>query len=133
MDDREELSVRIPKPKIDHPPEVYEAIIRECGRKPLRIGELLQACGWSLADAAWAVVNWDLPTLAAALANERARRHTKLASLSDAEVAKIKAELDAAAARQAGTNQPPRKTTRVVGTTPRLTPRPPKKPDAPRS
>ena len=123
--------MRIPKPKTNHPPEVYEAILRECGHRPVRLGEHLQACGWTMADAAWAAVNWDLPTLAAALANERANRNMKPTNLSDAGLARIKADQDEAAAKKTTAKLRPKKTTRIVPATPRTRPRTPRERDNP--
>ena len=115
--------MRLPKPKFKHPPEVYAAIIAEHGDNPVRMAERLQACGWTLADAAWAAVHWDLRTMAAAVANERAARDAKPTNLSDGDLAKLRAKIDAA---QKPPHSPrPRRTTRIVRTTPRLTPRPP--------
>lgn len=115
--------MRLPKPKFKHPPEIYAAIIAEHRDNPVRMAERLQACGWSLADAAWAAVHWDLRTMAAAIANERAERGTKPTSLSDAELAKLGAEIDAAQKPP----HPPRRTTRIMRTTPKFTARPPTK------
>ena len=115
--------MRIPKPENNHSPEIYEAIIRECGRRPTRLGEHLQACGWTMAAAAWAIVNWDLPTLAAALANERAKRDKKPTTLSEAELAKIRADL--AQAKPAVPPPQSKKTTRIARSLPEPTPRTP--------
>ena len=92
------------------------------------MAELLQSCGWSLGDAGWAAVNWDITWLAAAIANEREERGAKLTSLSDAALAKIREEIKTAA------NQPteaakPKRTNRIGRTPPRLTPGDPKKPE----
>ena len=59
----------LPLPKFHHPPEIYEAIIQEHRENGLRMGEVLMACGWTIGDAAKAVVNWDRRTRAAAVAN----------------------------------------------------------------
>lgn len=118
--------MRIPKPKPNHPPEVYEAIIRECGHKPLKMGEHLQACGWALADAAWAAVHWDLQTLATAIANERAGRNSKLTNLSESDFAKLKKEIEADQKPQPST---PRRTPLISKTTPKVPPRPSKRVD----
>ena len=120
MDSEEDLWMRLPKPKRSHPPEIYQAIIQECGNCNIRLAQHLQSCGWTLADAGWAAASWDLPTLAAALANERATRNIKPTTLSDTEVAKIKTELAATAAtKKATANLRPKKTTRIVRTKPR--------------
>ena len=87
--------MHIPKPVRNHPPEVYEAILRECGREPLRLGAHLRACGWALVDAAYAVAQWDAHTLAVALANERTKRRARLTASSEAELAEIRLELAA--------------------------------------
>lgn len=127
MERREDLWMRIPKPKFRHPPEIYVAIIQEHRDNPVRMAERLQAGGWTMADAAWAAVNWDLRTLAAAVANERAARDTKPTSLSDGDLAKLREEIDAA--QKPPATPRPRKTTRIMRTTPRFTSRPPKRPD----
>ena len=119
--------MRLPKPKFQHPPEVYQAIIHEHRENAVRIGERLMACGWTLADAGWAAANWDLRTLAAAVANERAARDSKPTNLSDGDLAKLKAEIDAA--QKPPPPPRPRRTTRIIRTTPRLPQRPPKRAD----
>ncbi len=131
MDSKEDPWMRLPKPRCCHPPEIYQAIIREGGNSHIRLAQHLQSCGWTLADAGWAAANWDLPTLAAALANERAQRNMRLTTLSDAEVATIKAELAASAATKATGSIQPKRTTRVVRATSRLPARPPTKPEDP--
>ncbi len=123
--------MRIPKPKFKHLPEVYQAIIAEHRHSEVRMAERLQACGWTLADAAWAAVNWDLRTMAAAVANERAARDAKPTSLSEGDLAKLRTEIDAA--QKPSATPRPRKTTRIVRTTPSLTPRPPKRPEEPKA
>lgn len=125
MDRREDPWMRLPKPKFRHPPEIYAAIIQEHRDNAVRMAERLQACGWTLADAAWAAVNWDLRTLAAAVANERAARDTKPSNLSDGELTELRDEIDAG--QKPALSQKPRKTTRIMRTTPKLTPRPPTK------
>ncbi len=128
----EEPWMRLPKPKRAHPPEIYRAIMRECGDSSIRLAQHLQSCGWTLAAAGWAAANWDLPTLAAALANERASRNIRPTMLPEAEVAKLRAEMEAAAAKKATGNLRPRKTNRIPRTTPRIdTPRLPKQPEEP--
>ena len=87
--------MRLPIPKFVHPPEIYRAIIREHQESPLRMGEVLMACGWTIGDAAWTAVNWDLQTLAAAIAHERAKRHVQLTMLSEEEVAELKKQIQA--------------------------------------
>ena len=120
---QEELLMRLPKPPFQHPPEVYHAIVREHQDNPMRMAERLQACGWTLADAAWAAVHWNPLWLAAAIADERATRDAKVTSLSETELAKLRVEIGEAKKPAATTR--PRKTTRIMRTTPRLTPRPP--------
>ncbi|MBE7158213.1 MAG: hypothetical protein INR62_07230, partial [Rhodospirillales bacterium] len=77
--------LRLPTPKFQHSEEIYQAIIREHLSSDVRMGEVLMACGWTLADAAWACVNWDLRTVAAAIADERDKRGLRVTTLSDAE------------------------------------------------
>ena len=113
--------MRLPKPKFSHPPEIYLAIIKEHRDCAVRLAERLQACGWAMADAAWAAVNWDLPTLAAAVANERAARDAKITLLSEAEVARLRAQLEGAKGPPA--TPPSKKTTRII-----RTPKPPASP-----
>lgn len=122
---RENLWMRLPKPKFKHPPEIYVAIIKEHRDNAVRMAERLQAFGWTLADAAWAAVNWDLRTLAAAVANERASRDSKLTNLSDDDLAKLRGEIDTA--QKPAFSPRPKRTTRIVRTTPKLTPRLPTK------
>ena len=55
----------------------------------MRMGEFLMACGWTIRAAAWSVLNWDLYTLAAAIANEKAGREFKLSPLSANRVTKL--------------------------------------------
>ena len=126
MDNQEDFWMRLPRPKRAHPLEIYEAIIREHRGSEVRLGEYLMACGWTLGDAGWAAANWDLPTLAAAVANERVSRKIRVTTLSEAEVAKLKAEIEVAATKKATANLRPKRTTRII----RTTPRPPKKPDS---
>ena len=119
--------MRLPLPKLEHPPEIYEAIVREYHGKDVRMAEVLMACGWTMVDAAWAAVNWDLRTVAAAIANERAKRKVRLTSLSDAELADLKKQIQT----EKKATQPirPKRTTRIVPrTTPRIGARPPRKP-----
>lgn len=122
--------MRLPVPKFFHPPEVYEAIIREHRESPLRMGEVLMACGWSIGDAAWAAVNWDLRTMAAVVAHERAKRKTGLAFPSEDEAAAL--EMKIQAEKKPTTAQPSRKTTRIVPTL-RINARPPLKPPSSQS
>lgn len=122
--------MRTQKSSFKHPPEVRLAIIREHRECPLRMAELLQRCGWSLGDAACAAVNWDIMGMAEAIADEREKRGAKLTNLSDADLAKLKEEIEMAA------KKPPdgarsKKTNRIGQTTSRLTPRIPKKPADP--
>ena len=123
--------MRLPTPKFAHPPEVYQAIIQEHRSSVLRMGEFLMACGWTIGDAGWAAANWDLRTLAAAIVNERAKRSLKPTSLSDSEVADLKKQIQAE--KKATTVLRPKKTTRIVHTTPRINLRPSKKPDNPQA
>ena len=120
---QEKLLMRLPKPPFRHPPEVYHAIVREHHDNPVRMAERLQACGWTLADAAWAAVHWNPLWLAAAIANERAHRDAKVTSFSETELAKLKVEIGEG--RQPPATPRHRKTTRIVRATPRFTPRPP--------
>ena len=53
------------------------------------MGEFLLACGWTIRAAAWSVLNWDLYTLAAAIANEKADRGLKFSPPSVNKVAKL--------------------------------------------
>ena len=131
MDSEENPWMRIPKPKFQHPPEVYQAIIQEHRQNAVRMGERLMACGWTLADAGWAAANWDLRTLAAAVANERTERGAKPTNLSEGELARLRAEIDAA--QKPPQPSKPMRTTRIMRTTPRLTPRPPKRTDEPKA
>ena len=119
------LSMRLPKPPFQHPPEVYLAIVREHQDNPVRMAERLQACGWTLADAAWAAVHWNLTWLAAAIANERATRAASVTSLSETELAKLRAEIGEG--RKPPATPRLRRTTRIVRATPRFTARPPTK------
>ena len=120
--------MRIPKPKFMHPTLVYQAIIAEHRNSEVKMAERLQSCGWTLADAAWAAVNWDLHTLAAAVANERAARDMKLTNLSDGGLAKLRAEIEAA-------QEPPRpkRTTRIMQIAPKLPPQFPQRTDEPKA
>ncbi len=121
--------MRLPNPKFAHPPEIYQAIIQEHRSSETRMGEYLMACGWTIGDAAWAAVNWDLRTMAAAVANERAKRDLKLTSLAESEIAELKRQIQAE--KRATGMLRPNRTTRIVRTPPRLPPRPPKKPEEP--
>ena len=106
--------MRLPQPRFEYPPEVYLAIIREHQDNPHQMGEFLMACGWSIGDAAWAILNWDLRTLAAAIACERAKRKVRLTVLPESDVAEIKRQLQA---EKKQTAQPrPKRTTRIVPT-----------------
>ena len=122
---REDCLMRLPKPPFRHPQEVYLAIVREHQDNSVRMAERLQACGWTLADAAWAAVHWNPLWLAAAIANERATRGTKITSLSESELAQFRAEIKEGKKPPAAPR--PRKTTWIMRTAPRLTPRPPTK------
>ena len=117
--------MRLLKPSFQHPPEVYLAIVREHHNNPVRMAERLQACGWTLADAAWAAVHWNLTWLAAAVANERATCGTSITTLSDAQLAKLRAEIDEA--KKPPDTPKPKRTTWIMRTTPRFTPQPPTK------
>ena len=117
--------MRLPNPPFRHSPEVYLAIVREHQNNPVRMAHRLQHFGWTLADAAWAAVHWNPTWLAAAVANERATRGTSLTTLSDAQLTKLRAEIDEA--KQPPATPRPRRTTQIMRTTPRLTPRPPTK------
>lgn len=119
--------MRRTKPKFKHAPEVYHAIIAEHRHSEVRMAERLQACGWTLADAAWAAVNWDLRTMAAAIANERDAHKAKLTHLSDGDLAKLRVEI--ASAHKPSQMRGHRKTTRIMRATPKL-PRPPEGADA---
>ena len=116
--------MHLPTPKFEHPEEIYTAIIREHRENPTQMGEVLMACGWTMVDAARAIVRWDLRTLAAAIVSERAKRKVRLTLLSDDEVAELKKQIHAEKKTTAAI--PPRKTTRMVRT-PRVHPRPPPK------
>ena len=105
--------MRLPKPKFEHPPEVYQAIIHEHQENPVRMGEVLMACGWTIGDAAWAAANWDLRTLAAAVAHERVRRKLRSTSLSENAVAGLKKQIQVET--KAVTPLRPKRTTRIVG------------------
>ena len=117
--------MRLPKPPFRHPQEVYLAIVREHQDNPVRMAERLQACGWTLADAAWAAVHWNPLWLAAAIANERATRGATVTSLSESELMKLRAETGEG--RKLPATPRPRKTARIMRTTPKLTVRPPTK------
>ena len=125
------LLMRLPKPQAKHPPEVYQAIVQEYHGDPVRMAERLQSCGWGLADAAWAAVHWDLTWLAAAIANERVKRDTKPTNLSEGDLARLRTEIGAA---QRPSHTPrPKRTTRIMRTTPRLPPRPPERTNEPKA
>ena len=113
-------------PKFQHPPEIYAAIIQEHRSNGLRMGEVLMACGWRIGDAAKAVVNWDLRTVAAAIANERSKRNVRLTMLSEAEIAELKRQIQAE--KKSTSPIRPKKTTRIVRTVPRSSLWPPQKP-----
>lgn len=122
--------MRLPLPKFEHPEEIYEAIIRENHSRDVRMAEILMSCGWTMVDAAWAAVNWDLRTMAAAIANERTKRKVRLTPLSEAELAELKRQMQT----EKKATQPlrPKRTTRIIPrTTPRIGSRPPKKPGDP--
>lgn len=84
--------MRTLRPKLNHPPDVYVAIVKEHGAQPVRMAQTLQSLGWTLADAAWAAVNWTPEWLAAAIATEKQGRGIKLHSLSDDAVAILRAK-----------------------------------------
>ncbi len=119
----------LPLPEFSHPPELYEAIVREHRSNGLRMGEVLMACGWTIGDAAKAVVNWDLHTLAAAIANERAKRNVRLTTLAENEVAELKRQIHAETT--ATTSLRGKRTTRIVPRAPQSHLRPPKKSGGP--
>lgn len=85
--------MRIKKPKMDLAPEVYAAIVQDHGSDALRLGQSLQSLGWTLADAAWAAVNWSLEWMAAAVAVEKQKRNMKLHTFSEAALTALRAEL----------------------------------------
>ena len=87
--------MRPDKPDHKHPPEVHAAIAKEHGYDPVRMAQLLQQLGWTLADAAWAAVNWETSWLAAAIANEKVARGMKPTSLSESALEKLKVEITA--------------------------------------
>ena len=118
----------LPLPKFQEPPEIYEAIIREHRSNGMRMGEILMACGWTIGDAAKAVVTWDLRTLAAALAHERAKRNVRLTMLTEVEVAQLRKQIQSE--KKSTVALRPKKTTRVVRT-PHVGLRPPCKPEGP--
>ncbi len=122
--------MRLPRPKFAHPPEIYQAIYTEFRENPVRMGEYLMACGWTIGDAAWAAVNWDLRAIAATIANERVKRSLKLTSLSEAEIAELKRQIQAE--KKATTMLRPKKTTRIMHHTPRTDSRPPHHPPDPK-
>ena len=66
--------MRLPKPKMLHPPEVYAAVVAEHRGDPMMMAQRLEQLGWSPADAAWAAMNWDVALLAAAIVHEREKR-----------------------------------------------------------
>lgn len=45
--------MQIPKLVIDHSLEIDEATLLECGHQSTRVGKHLQACGWTMGEAAW--------------------------------------------------------------------------------
>jgi predicted alpha/beta-hydrolase family hydrolase len=106
--------MRIPKPKFKHSPQVHADIIKANGSDAVRLAHCLQQLGWTLADAAWAAVNWPLIWMAAAIANERDVRSTEAASLLDADWEKLRAEVSAALPEPLK----PRKTNRIHRTPP---------------
>ena len=118
----------LPLPKFQEPPEIYEAIIQEHRSNGMRMGEVLMACGWTIGDAAKAVVNWDLRTLAAAIANERAKRVARRTSLTEAQVTQLEKQIRAEKITTAGIR--PMKTPRSVRT-PHVDPRPPRRSGGP--
>ena len=123
--------MHLPTPKFEHPEEIYQAIIREHRENSIRMGEVLMARGWTMVDAAKAIVQWDLRTLAAAIANERAKRKVRLTSLSEEQLAELKEQVQAEKTNTAAIR--PKKTTRIIRTPPKLTPRPPKRADEPKA
>jgi hypothetical protein len=114
--------VRLPKPKFKHSPEVHADIIQANGSDAVRLAHCLQQLGWTLADAAWAAVNWPLTWMAAAIANERDVRGTEAASLLDADWEKLRAEVSGVEPEP----PKPRRTNRI-----HRTPRIPDKPKKP--
>ncbi len=62
--------MRPPEPTRSHAPAIYQAIILEHDGSAERLGGRLQQLGWSLVDAAWAVAQWPLASLAAAIVHE---------------------------------------------------------------
>ena len=123
--------MKLPAPKFEHPEEIYQAIVREHRESSTRMGEVLMACGWTMVDAARAIVAWDLRTLAAAIANERAKRNLKLTSLSEAELAKLKRQIQAE--KKATSQFRPKKTTRIMHRSPRIDLQPPQNPQDPKA
>ena len=123
--------MRLPLPKFTEPPEIYEAIIREHRSNAVRMGEVLMACGWTIGDAAWSAVNWDLRTMAAAIAYERAKRSAKLTLLSEVEVAQLRKEIQTVKKTTAALR--PKKTTRIIHRSPRINLWPPTKPEEPQA
>jgi hypothetical protein len=111
--------MRIPKPKFKHPAEVHAEIIKANGNDAVRLAHRLQQLGWTLADAAWAAVNWPLTWLAAAIANERDVRSIEAALLLDADWEKLRAEVSAVAPE----SPKPRRTNRIHRT-PRIRDKP---------
>lgn len=123
--------MHLPKPKFEHPEEIYKAIIREHRENATRMTEVLMACGWTMVDAARAIVQWDLRTLAAAIANERAKRKVRLTSLSEEQIAELKKQISAE--KKATGAIHPKKTTRVIRSALRTGSRPPQKPPSSKS
>ena len=99
------------KPKLDLPPEVYAAIVRDHGSDALRLAQSLQSLGWPLVDAARAAATWPLEWIAAAVATEKEKRGIKLHTFSPDALAALRAEL---AAQPPPADQPkPRRTPRI--------------------
>ena len=108
--------MRARRPKLNHPPHVYAAIVQEHGAQPLRLAQTLQSLGWSLADAAWAAVNWTPEWLAAAIATERQKRGIKLPSPSE-DAATLPGTIPSSASRPAPLK--PRQTSRLIHPAPK--------------
>lgn len=108
--------MRLVKPKLNHPAEIYLAILRQNGSDAVRLAQRLQQLGWTLADAAWAAVNWDTTSLAAAIATEREARGLKPSSLSEADLDKLRAEICSGTPPEL---PKPRRITRIIRNKPR--------------
>ena len=108
--------MHLAQPKLNHPAEVYVAILRQHGGDAVRLAHRLQHLGWPLADAAWAAVHWDTTSLAAAVAAAREARGLKPCSLSDADLDKLRAEICSGAPPE---RPKPRRTTRIIRNKPK--------------